>query len=105
MGKTSGHGTGHYFIELAWFHLDFTLFSFPVRTAQFIGKFLNNRLSGTSDEDLRAKRGALAAPTGEARLICSAIRIFFLVFFGLFPVLRLLAAHESQDQWYCIGAA
>jgi hypothetical protein len=35
--------TGHYFVNLFGLHNGFTIFLFPVSTAQFISKFWNNR--------------------------------------------------------------
>jgi hypothetical protein len=45
----SDYGAGHSFVVLFVFHLDFTIFLFPVTTTQIIGEFWQNRWSGTSD--------------------------------------------------------
>jgi hypothetical protein len=42
-------GAGHSFVVLFRFHLGFTLFPFPVSTAEFIGEFWKNKRSATSD--------------------------------------------------------
>jgi hypothetical protein len=36
-------GTGRFYVVLLRLHLVFTIFPFPVSTAQFIGKFWQNR--------------------------------------------------------------
>jgi hypothetical protein len=36
-------GAGHYFVVLFGFHLYFTIFPFPVSTAQMIGEFWKNK--------------------------------------------------------------
>jgi hypothetical protein len=36
-------GAGHSFVVLFGFHLGFTIFPFPVSTAQIMGEFGNNR--------------------------------------------------------------
>jgi hypothetical protein len=83
-------GDGHSFVILYWFHLGFTIFPFPVSTAEFIGEFWKNKRSATSDvapivlalyrnrywryvDSFKAKRGVFAAPIGEAQRIRSAI--------------------------------
>jgi hypothetical protein len=45
----SYRGSGYYFVVLGGLHLVFTLFPFPVSTAQIISEFWKNRCSGTSD--------------------------------------------------------
>jgi hypothetical protein len=85
-------GTGHSFVVLFRFRLGFAIFPFPVSTAEFLGEFWKNKRSATSDVApiqlalyiirywryvdpcayLKAKRGAFAAPIGEARRIRSA---------------------------------
>jgi hypothetical protein len=42
-------GAGHSFVVLFRFHLDFTIFPFPVSTAEFIGESWKNKRSATSD--------------------------------------------------------
>jgi hypothetical protein len=42
-------GAGHFFVVLIGFHLGFTIFPFPVSTAQIIGEFWKNRWSSASD--------------------------------------------------------
>jgi hypothetical protein len=42
-------GAGHSFVLLFRFHLGFTIFPFPVSTAEFIGEFWKNKRSATSD--------------------------------------------------------
>ncbi len=42
-------GAGHFFVILFRFHLGFTILSFPVSTAEFIGEFWKNKRSATSD--------------------------------------------------------
>ncbi len=42
-------GAGHSFVFLFKFHLDFTIFPFPVSTAKLIGEFWRNKRSTTSD--------------------------------------------------------
>ncbi len=42
-------GAGHSFVVLFRFHLGFTIFPFPVNTAQVTGEFRKNRQGGTSD--------------------------------------------------------
>jgi hypothetical protein len=42
-------GAGHSFVVLFRFHLGFSLFPFPVSTAEFIGEFWKIKLSATSD--------------------------------------------------------
>jgi hypothetical protein len=42
-------GAGYYFVVSGGLHLVFTLFLFPVSTAQIMGEFWKNRCSGTSD--------------------------------------------------------
>jgi hypothetical protein len=42
-------GAGHSFIVLFSFHLGFTIFPFPVSTAEFIGEFWKNKRSAMSD--------------------------------------------------------
>ncbi len=45
----SDYGAGHSFVVLFRFHLGFTIFPFPVITAQVVGEFWRNRQGGTSD--------------------------------------------------------
>jgi hypothetical protein len=42
-------GAGHSFVVLFRFHLGFSIFPFPVSTAEFIGEFWKNKQSATSD--------------------------------------------------------
>ncbi len=42
-------GAGHSFDVLFRFHLGFSIFPFPVSTAEFIGEFWKNKRSATSD--------------------------------------------------------
>ncbi len=42
-------GAWHSFVVLFGFHLGLTIFPFPVSTAQDIGEFRKNKLSGTSN--------------------------------------------------------
>jgi hypothetical protein len=49
-------GTGRFYVVLLRLHLAFTIFPFPVSTAQFIGKFWKTRRSATSDVALHLLR-------------------------------------------------
>jgi hypothetical protein len=42
-------GAGHSFVVLFIFHFDFTIFLFPVSTAEFIVEFWTNKQSATSN--------------------------------------------------------
>ncbi len=95
-------GAGRSFVVLFRFHLGLAIFPFPVSTAQIIGEFWINRLSGASDVAPiemalyschsqyywrcvafganRRSGGTLAAPKGEARRIRSANTKFSRIF-------------------------
>ncbi len=45
----SDYGAGHSFFVSFRFHLGFTIFPFPVSTAEFIGEFWKNKRSAMSD--------------------------------------------------------
>jgi hypothetical protein len=45
----SDYGAGHSFFVSFRFHLGFTIFPFPISTAEFIGEFWKNKRSATSD--------------------------------------------------------
>jgi hypothetical protein len=44
----SNYGAGHSFVVLFRFNLGFTIFPFPVSTAEFIGEFWKNKRSATT---------------------------------------------------------
>ncbi len=99
----SYHGAGYYFVVLGSLHLVYTFFPFPVSTAQIIGEFWRNRLSGTSNvaplvltlysshswyywccvasSACRQSGETLAMPIGEARRIHSANKKLLQIFF------------------------